>query len=333
MRKFSIILPVRNGGTYVKECVGSILAQTCMDFNLIVLDNNSTDGTQEWINALDDDRIEFYGSDTDLSIEQNWARVKDMPKNEFITLIGHDDILLPHYLEEMIRLIALHPEASLYQTHFNYIDSRGQFVRPCLPMDEKQFGYEFLACQMARTIDSMGTGYMMRSSDYDRLGGMSPAYPNLIFADYELWVLLGMIRYKATSKMLCFNYRVHKSVSALTNGDVYQQAFKRYIYFLIDLKEKNKDVQSVIDKYAVEFLMYFCESLSHRILKTPIQSRTIKVDAFIRSCEIYADTLISDQQFQPLLKKRILLAKKFDANPVTRKLFRLSKWLLDLTKG
>ena len=41
MKKFSIILPVKNGGEYVKECVRSILSQTLNDFNLLVLDNDN----------------------------------------------------------------------------------------------------------------------------------------------------------------------------------------------------------------------------------------------------------------------------------------------------
>lgn len=62
-KKFSIILPVRNGGNYVKECAHSILSQTLDDFNLIVLDNCSTDGTLEWMQSLNDNRIIIYPSE------------------------------------------------------------------------------------------------------------------------------------------------------------------------------------------------------------------------------------------------------------------------------
>lgn len=50
---------------------------------------------------------------------------------------------------------------------------------------------------MARTIDSTGTGYMMRAADYDRLGGIPADYPNLIFADFALWMSLMRGGYKA----------------------------------------------------------------------------------------------------------------------------------------
>jgi glycosyltransferase involved in cell wall biosynthesis len=47
---------------YVRECINAILAQTLDDFNLIILDNCSTDGTTEWIESLDDGRIVCHRS-------------------------------------------------------------------------------------------------------------------------------------------------------------------------------------------------------------------------------------------------------------------------------
>ena len=113
--KFSIVLPVRNGSNYVKECLNSILSQTYPHFNLIVLDNDSTDGTPEWIMSLKDERISIYPSTEPLAIEKNWARILSVPKNEFITLIGHDDILYPDYLTVMDKLISKYPTESRYK--------------------------------------------------------------------------------------------------------------------------------------------------------------------------------------------------------------------------
>src|SRR4051812_38410138 len=162
MYSYSVILPVRNGGEFVKECVHSILQQVYTNFNLVVLDNNSTDGTSEWISSLNDKRIVIYRSDRDLSIEENWGRIKDVPKKEFMTMIGHDDLLYPNYLQEMDALITKHPQATLYQTHFTYINETGALIRSCLPMDEVQYGHEFLAFQFTKILESTGTGYLMR---------------------------------------------------------------------------------------------------------------------------------------------------------------------------
>src|SRR5687767_8920998 len=112
--QFTVILPVRNGGEYLKLCVRSVLAQTCRDFELAVLDNCSDDGSSEWLASLDDPRITVYTSRTPLSIEANWARALEIPKREFMTIVGHDDLLHPNYLELMDALIRREPEASLY---------------------------------------------------------------------------------------------------------------------------------------------------------------------------------------------------------------------------
>lgn len=327
MKSFSIILPVYNGGELVKECVNSILGQTVTGFNLIVLDNNSDDGTLQWISGLNDERIVIYPSGVKLSMEANWGRIKEVKKNEFMTMIGHDDILHPHYLEEMDRLIGRHPTASLYQTHFSYINEKGEFIKYCMPMEEIQYGHEFLACQLLRTMNSMGTGYMMRSRDYDQLGGIPTDYPNLIFADYQLWVQLTLKNYKATSDKVCFSYRVHNSVSKLTDGEQYQLAFEKYVYFMAALRKEHVQVKNVIEKYGHGMLMYFCESLSHRLLKTPLAKRKTNVNEFIDKCKVYASLLIPGQKFEPLRKFRIGIAGKLDSSKLGRSVFNIYKKL------
>lgn len=325
MLKYSIILPVRNGGEYVKECIHNLLSQSLDNYNIIILDNGSTDGTAEWIQSLGSGKIIYYPSGKDLSIEQNWARIKDVPKNEFMTMIGHDDLLHPDYLREMDALIAAYPDASLYQTHFDYIDEDGKFVRHCLPMEKVQHADEFLACQMQRKIDSTGTGYMMRSKDFDALGGMPSQYPNLIFSDYELWIKLMLLGYKATSVKKCFSYRLHQSVSRVTNGMRYQEAFSLYVQFIKNLMQKNAGIQEVVQRHGKEFLLYYCESLSHRLLKTPVKERKVTVSDFIRKCELYAADLIPGQDFRPKEKWRIKIAKILDASSFGRSAFQLYK--------
>lgn len=324
MNKYSIILPVFNGGELLKICVHSILSQTYPNFNLIVLDNCSTDGTVKFLESQNDARIIIYLSEKNLGIVGNWSRILDIPKNEFITLIGHDDILLPSYLHEIDELIKLYPNASLYQTHFNYVDALGHFMKPCKPMSYIQNYDEFIAAQMSQTMDSMGTGYMMRSVDFDSIGGMPSNYPNLIFADYELWVKLTKLSNKVTSAKFCFNYRIHNSVSKTTNGEEYAAAFHKYILFLNTLRQDSK-IKNVFENYGYQFLMYFCQSLSHRILKTPLNKRKIKVGEFIEQCKIMAAMIIPGKAFNPLKYFKIRIAKQLDNHKIFYELFRIFK--------
>ncbi|MEO5783649.1 MAG: glycosyltransferase family 2 protein [Ginsengibacter sp.] len=325
MNKYSIILPVRNGGQYVKECVNSILNQTNPDFEFIVLDNNCTDGTLQWIESLNDARIIIYPSSTPLSIEENWGRIVTIPKDEYITLIGHDDVLMPDYLKVMDGLINKFPYASLYQTHFTYIDGKGKNIRNCKPMKEIEYGPEFLESILQNRIDIIGTGFMMRSKDYDEVGGIPIRYPNLLFADFELWLNLAGKNYKATAPIEGFYFRLQQSTTSVSSDTKYQRAFEKFIFFLEKLKLKSDAYQKVILENANTFIMFYCRSLSHRILRTPkVQRENLSVNSVLEKGKEYSKVLTSNTDFNPS-GFTFLFARFLDSNPITRNIFLLLK--------
>jgi glycosyltransferase involved in cell wall biosynthesis len=323
--KFSIILPVKNGGEYIKVCVQSILVQTYTDFNLHILENCSTDGTAEWLQTLNDERIIIIPSEKSLSIEENWARILTIERNEFMTIIGHDDLLDKDYLETINELINQHSDASLYQTHFRFIDAKGNIIKHCKPMAEKQTAAEFLSSFLQRNIDVNGTGFMLRSKDFDTLGGI-PSYPNLLFADFELWIKATGFTYKATSNREVFSFRLHQSTTTVSTDVKMQKAFEQFISFLQSLKSKSIDFEKVILQYATDFIRFWCKGLTHRLLRTPKQQRNnLSVESFLKDCKQYADRLVPDNNFYPLSITSVRLAREIDKSLVSRNLFLLFK--------
>lgn len=320
-KKFSVIIPVRNGGEYIKECINSILLQTLQNFNLIILDNDSTDGTVDWIRSLNNSRISIYTSDRFLSIEHNWDRIKTVSRNKWMIIIGHDDIMHPNYLEVMDALIHKHPQASLYQSHFNCIDEKGAVIKKCEPMDEVQSAQDFFK----ETLEN-GGGFMMRSEDYDAVGGI-PLYPNLFFADFVLWLELSRISYKATTSEISFSYRVHnKNTSATSADEKYHAGFELFINYLYSLKYRNEDFREVINKYSKNIIALYCKALSHRLLRTNIEKRNYyTVSDLVKKCKAYTDMLIDNNSFDPAAIPSVWIAKIIDSNAVTRKLFLFFK--------
>ncbi len=326
--KYSIILPVHNGGNYIKECVSSILNQTLQDFNLIILENNSNDGTLEWLQSLKDERIIVHDSpNRTLTIEENWGRALKITKNEFITLIGHDDILMPDYLETMENLIAKHPNASLYQTHFTYINSEGQIIKQCQPMDEIQSPIDFTCHFLCNKIDTMGTGFMMRAADYDSIGGIPLNYPNLLFADFDLWIRLTQISYKATAFNCSFSFRIHQSTTTKSADDKFQRAFEIFLDFLFQLKQESKIYSEAIERYGKGFIDFYAKGLSHRLLRTPkrLRKNNSTVSNFLDMCKKNAILLIPDEEYNPSKRFSVKLAIFIDKYLITRSLFLLFK--------
>jgi len=324
--KFSIILPVKNGVKYIKECVYSILNQTYKDFNVLVLDNNSNDGTKEWLYTLIDDRIQIFTSNTSLSIEENWNRILALKKNEFITLIGHDDILHSDYLQEMVNLINQYPDASLYQTQFNYINSYGELIRTCKQIPHKLSSLELMSLILKREIDINGTGYMMRSFHYDELNGI-PSYPNLLFADFELWVNMTQFSYMVTSPKACFSYRIHQSMTTVSSDQKFQDAFIRLLKYLLEKKTTHLEFKSVINLYLPDFIMVYAKSISHRILRTPLSKRNkVTVEHWVEKCQNITNELFEKKK-APILRDdwSIKISLWIDGSVILRNLFLLYK--------
>jgi glycosyltransferase involved in cell wall biosynthesis len=289
-----------------------------------VLDNCSTDGTLEWLHSLSDARIILIESQKSLDIEESWRRITAIPKNKFITLIGHDDLLHPHYLEEMDRLIAAYPDASLYQAHFNLIDQHGIQIRKCKLMAEKEDAASFLLQVLRNRFDVYGTGFMLRSESYDAVGGI-PDYPNLLFADFELWMKMTLKSYKATTLRECFSYRIHQSTTKVSSNKKMQEAFRRFVNFMVSLKSDTQ-LNHVIENESLPFLATYCKALSHRLLRTPLQEReALSVKKIIIDFRDYAELLAPGKAFQPNANPSVKLAMLIDSNLFTRKLFLLFK--------
>ena len=144
----------------------------------------------------------------------SWARILGVEKREFMTLIGHDDLLDRGFLEAVKKLIDAHPGAGLYQTAARLIDSDGRKIRSCRPSPEREMAAEYLTARFKFDRDVFGTGYVMRSADYDRVGGI-PGFEKLFFADDALWLSMMKGSYKAADPTELFSVRIHpKSESA-----------------------------------------------------------------------------------------------------------------------
>jgi glycosyltransferase involved in cell wall biosynthesis len=264
MTQFSVILPVRNGMPFVKECVASILAQTHRDFDLLVLDNESTDGTAEWIEGLRDERIRVQRSDRSLSITESWGRIKSLSsKREFMTMIGHDDLLDPKFLELIATLIARHPDAALYQTGSRLINSKGKTIRSTKPVPPRESAAQYLAARLTYQRDVFGTGYVMRSADYDRLGGIPP-FERLFFADDALWMLLLRQSYKASDPTETFSVRIHsqsESASVPSLWPSFLRGLCQFDEFMRDYVKANQESAEVYGRLGAGFYLRYMQNV------------------------------------------------------------------------
>jgi len=263
VRRFSVILPVRNGWPYVQQCVESVLAQTYPDFELIVLDNQSTDNTVPWLKSLADSRVRLHYSPAALSIVDSWARAIAVEKQEYMTLIGHDDALDPDFLLTINRTIDRYPDAKLYQTGFRLIDSVGKTIRGCRPVPERETPAQYLQGRLTYQRDITGTGVVMRSADYDGIGGI-PHFERLFFADDALWLSLIRGGYKAFDAAELCSVRMHARKESTTQPSSWPSlllGLNQFGDFVEDYVRSDAAAQAIVVQYFPDFMRRYHKNL------------------------------------------------------------------------
>jgi glycosyltransferase involved in cell wall biosynthesis len=261
MIRFTVILPVRNGMPYVKECVESVLGQTYPHLDLLVLDNASTDDTVPWVKQLSDPRIRVERSERSLSIEESWGRVPATRRYEYMTLIGHDDYFDPTFLERIVALIDANPDASLYQTGARLIDSEGRTLRKCRPVPPRESASDYLRARLTYNRDVFGTGYVMRTADYDKVGGIPP-FERLLFADDALIMSLTAKSYKACDPRPSFAVRLHPKSESATLPNLWSSMAKgmgQFSSFLSNFIRKDPQSAAVLAAEGPAYMIRFHE--------------------------------------------------------------------------
>lgn len=128
----SVVMPVHNALPYLDESIGSILNQTFTDFELVILDDASTDGSTDLLRnwARKDERIRLYESQRNLGPSGSSNFVVYQSRSPLIARMDADDISHPERLRRQFEVIESHPEVALVGTLYEGIDSSGRRVRP-----------------------------------------------------------------------------------------------------------------------------------------------------------------------------------------------------------
>lgn len=184
----SIVTPVYNGAKYLRHCIRGVLKQSYPNFEYIILDNASTDGTAEIIEhfAERDDRIKVFRNPATLKIIDNWNESLKYvsPAAEWIKYAFADDTLFPYCVAEMVRVGEQNPSVGFVSAyHLN-----GRIVANVgLPLerevaDGRQMLKQHLLRRLHVCLDSPNT-VMYRKSALDEMRGFDNTY---LHADTEL---------------------------------------------------------------------------------------------------------------------------------------------------
>lgn len=190
--KVSVCIPTYKYADYLPLAVDSVLNQDFSDFELIIQDDCSDDGTVEAVQKyLTDERIRFEVNERNLGLAGNWNRCLSKARGEYIKFVFADDLLAsPDALGKMVAALDCDPGISLAVSARNIIDADSRTVRVLCEF-KKSFtapGTDVIRLCLFRQANLIGEPTVVMFRRADALRGFNPEYDQLI--DLEMWFFL-----------------------------------------------------------------------------------------------------------------------------------------------
>ncbi|WP_395400051.1 glycosyltransferase family 2 protein [Pseudoduganella sp. UC29_106] len=101
----SVCIPTYNGATYLRQAVDSVLSQTFTDFELLIVDDCSSDDTAQVVAGYSDPRIRFLRNQHNLGAQENWNRCLAEARGRYFKLLPQDDVLAPACLARQVDVL------------------------------------------------------------------------------------------------------------------------------------------------------------------------------------------------------------------------------------
>jgi glycosyltransferase involved in cell wall biosynthesis len=177
----TVLMSVHNGLPYLAEAVDSILAQSFREFEFLILDDASTDGTREFLRQQTDPRIRVVELDKNIGLTAALNRGVAEARGEFIARQDADDISDPRRLELQLGFLSGHPSCAVLGSQARIIDGAGR------SLGKKDFPLSYRGIAFAHLLDNAlaHSAVTFRKAAVVAAGGYDEAWP--ASQDYELW--------------------------------------------------------------------------------------------------------------------------------------------------
>lgn len=190
--KYSFVLPAYKAA-FLREAIDSILAQSYVDFELIIVNDKSPEDLTSIVNSYQDDRIQYYVNAQNLGghdLVAQWNHCITYATGKYLILASDDDVYHPQYLEKMDTLVDKYPEVEVFRPRVQYINSRGDVLKQDIELDEYMSLISFSHLWIHRQLLKGIPFYIFKRQALLNLGGFVN-YPSAWYSDDATVMQLG----------------------------------------------------------------------------------------------------------------------------------------------
>jgi glycosyltransferase involved in cell wall biosynthesis len=203
----SVCIPVYNGENYLLDSIKSALEQNYSNFELLILDNCSTDRTATIVRELNDSRMRYVRNDKNIGSIKNFNKCLELAKGEYFLLLPHDDLLMPDSIINFVKGLE-DPQVGFVYSSIRVVNADGELTHSKVNHDsDKLFSVEETVSDIIDNFNPIQLA-MARTSILQRLGGFDIKYG--LFCDVHLWLKVAFDDWKSCyKKEPFFCHRAH----------------------------------------------------------------------------------------------------------------------------
>ena len=274
----TIIMPVYNGEKYLNETINSVLNQTFSDFEFLIIDDGSSDKTEEIIKSYTDSRICFVKNNENLKIISTLNKGLSLAKGKYIARIDADDICINTRLEKQVAFLESNPSIGLLGSNYKTFGTSNKNIHyPSLHEDLK-FSALFYNPFCHPSI-------MMRKEVLEKYQlRFNPDF--LHVEDYKLWTEFLSITHCANLSEELIAYRTHENQISKVHSELQKKScFNVQIAYLKNagFEMSRDEIQSLVSNYTSNSPLLFLISIE-KLIRQNVQlnffSQEILVDYY-----------------------------------------------------
>lgn len=194
----SVLMPVFNAEKYISEAIDSILTQTFRDFEFIIINDGSTDGSEEIILHYADERIIYVRNESNIGLIRTLNYGVSQAKGKYIARMDADDISLPNRLEYQYKFMELHPDVGICGSWVKTFTEKGNTSIWKYPEN-----HEEILCRQFFNVGFAHPAVMLRNNIFE----IRYTEGFIACEDYELWYRLLKQTIGANLPTVLLNYR------------------------------------------------------------------------------------------------------------------------------
>ncbi len=239
--KISIVLPTYNGGRWILDAVNSIITQTEVRWELIVIDDCSTDGTRDVIKQLPliDPRITVYRNEVNKRLPKSLNIGFEKARGKYLTWTSDDNVMKKDALMKLSMYLDNNLDCDLISMNEDLIDEEGKVIGNY----EEQFQYKRTPAELLIS-SNIGAAFMYRRSVLERIGGYDVNF--FCGEDYDYWCRIALNANIAYSSENIYQYRISSvSLTSKRSGALKENTkriqlkyandfFKKYQFTILD---------------------------------------------------------------------------------------------------